>query len=92
MAMAREKFVDESNSGKNSNHDEAENESTNEGKELPSKALEEVHDKESISGSGMLASQSCARWAGIAKGRCKRPAPPAIGGAGKHSWLKSIQD
>ena len=86
VAMAREKLIGGSNSGKSSNPAEAKNEPTDEGKEMPSKALEEVHDKESISGSGKLVSQPCARWAGIAKkGRCKRPAPPAMGGAGKHS-------
>jgi len=91
MVMAREKFIDESNSGKNNSHDEIKDESTDEGKEMPSKTLEEVHGKESIGSSGMLASQPCARWADIVKGRCKRPAPPAMGGAEKHPWLKSIQ-
>ena len=82
MVMAREKFIDGNNEDKNKN------ETTEEEAELPSKALKGAHGKESISGSGKVAEQPCARWAGIAKsGRCKRPAPPAMGGAGKHSWL-----
>ena len=71
---------------KNNNPAEAKNEPTDQDTEIPSNTLEEVHDKENIDESEKLVKQSCVRWADIVKkGHCKRPVPPVMGGAEKHS-------
>ena len=78
--MAREEFASDNAETKNGTSEEAE--------DTPSKTLAEVHDEED-----KVLQQPCAWWAGIAKkGRCKRPAPPAMGGAEKYPRLKSIHD
>ena len=82
MAMAREKFIDDSSGSKAEAHAE-------EPKEL-------ADEEASTGGSTSLPNdaacrQPCIRWAGIAKkGRSQRPAPPAMGGAKRHSWLEPL--
>ena len=80
MVMPREEFA--------SGNTETSNDTSEKAGDTPSKAVIEVHDEED-----KAIKQSCVRWADIVKkGRCKRPVPPVMGGAEKHSWLKSIQD
>ena len=80
MVMARDEFASDNTENKTGTSEEAE--------ATTSKGLAEAHGA-----GGKAAKQPCARWAGIAKkGRCKRPAPPAMGGAEKYPRLKSIQD
>ena len=82
--MAREKLIDGSNEAKAEAPE----------KEKAEQSLQHSDDKENGMGlpNEAICRQPCARWAGIAKkGPCKRPAPLAMGGAERHSWLKSIQ-
>ena len=80
MVMPREEFAVATPEDNNDTSDEV--------KATPPTAEIEVHDNED-----KAINQSCARWAGIAKkGQRKLPAPPAMEGAGKHSWLGSALD
>ena len=74
MVMAREEFTSDNTEHKSDTPEEAD--------DIPSDTLTELLDEEDSKTSDKIIQQSCVRWADIVKkGRCKRPAPPAMGGA-----------